>query len=125
MPKLNNEHFTILSSGDIQKTALFYTSDFYQLSSFNLLSEAQNELAYTLASRRVRAWAKAVNGNWKSDWRNNDKKKWGIIIGSKSFKIDWCLETNLFIYQICFPTEELATKFLELFRSELEILSNP
>jgi hypothetical protein len=125
MKELNDVIYWIDSEGKISSGCIIPNTEFDHFNCFNTKEEAQSERDYTLASRRVRAWAKAVNGDWKADWKDNDKKKWGIINGSKSFKIDWCLETNWFIYQICFPTEELATKFLELFRPELEILANP
>jgi hypothetical protein len=125
MPKLNKQMYWIDYNGSICETVASPDTDFDYFNCFNTEKEAKTERDYTLASRRVRAWAKAVNGDWKADWKDNDKKKWGIINGSKGFKIDWCLETNWFIYQICFPTEELATKLLELFRPELEILANP
>jgi len=125
MPMLNENTYYIDYDGEFSSNVLGIENDFEYFNSFNTITEAETERDYTLASRRVRAWAKTVNGDWKADWKDNDKKKWGIINGSKSFKIDWCLETNWFIYQICFPSEELATKFLELFRPELEILSNP
>jgi hypothetical protein len=125
MQELNKQMYWIDYNGSICETVASPDTDFDLFNSFNTKEEAQTERNYTLASRRVRAWAKAVNGDWKADWENEDEEKWGIMIRSKSFKIGWLLKTNCFIHQICFPTEELATKFLELFRPELEILSNP
>ena len=124
MPNAKTPNYIIRSSGIITNVNVKPDTDYERFDIFQTQKEAETERDYTLASRRVRAWAKAVNGDWKADWENNDQRKWGIIIGSKSFKIDWCLETNWSIHQICFPTEELATKFLELFRPELEILAN-
>jgi hypothetical protein len=86
---------------------------------------AETEAAYTLASRRVRAFAKAVNGNWKADSNNEEEQKFGIIYTGKEMYIDANYVYNLFIHQIAFPTKELATIALELFRPEWEILANP
>jgi hypothetical protein len=86
---------------------------------------AETEASYTLASRRVRAFAKAVNGDWKADFRDEDKEKFGVCIDENVIAIDSGYYRNDFIHQIAFPTEELAAKALELFRPEWEILSNP
>jgi len=86
---------------------------------------AETEAAYTLASRRVRAFAKAVNGDWKADWGNESQEKWGINLSDKRISDDWSFSHNCFIHQIAFPSKELATKALELFRPEWEMLANP
>jgi hypothetical protein len=97
--------------------------NFYNV--FKTKEEAQTEAAYTLASRRVRAFAKAVNGNWKADSNNEEEQKFGIIYTGKEMYIDANYVYNLFIHQIAFPNKELATKALELFRPEWEMLANP
>jgi hypothetical protein len=86
---------------------------------------AETEASYTLASRRVRAFAKAVNGDWKADWGNEGQEKWGINSLDKKNNADWSFSHNCFIHQIAFPTKELAAKALELLKPEWEILSIP
>jgi len=97
--------------------------NFYNV--FETEAEAQTEAAYTLASRRVRSFAKAVNGDWKADWKDLYQKKYGIEICEGVFEIEQRSTNNYFIHQIAFPNKELATKALELFRPEWEILANP
>jgi hypothetical protein len=92
---------------------------------FSSKDAAQTEASYTLASRRVRAFAKAVNGDWKADWGNEEQSKWGIHYDYGKLCLDSYNSYNGFIHQIVFSTEELAAKSLELFRPEWEILANP
>jgi hypothetical protein len=66
-----------------------------------------------------------VNAGWKADLNNEEEQKFGIIYTRKGMYIDAYYVDNLFIHQIAFPTKELATKALELFRPEWEILANP
>jgi len=79
-PKIKCSHYyTVGSDG----TSVRFDNDqsdferdcenFYNV--FETEAEAQTEAAYTLASRRVRAFAKAVNGGWKADFRDEDKEK--------------------------------------------------
>ena len=96
--------------------------NFYNV--FKTKEEAQTEAAYTLASRRVRAFAKAVNGDWKADFTNTHNK-WGVCFCEEKLIVDSGHTYNIFIHQIAFSTEELASKALELFRPEWEILANP
>jgi len=114
---------TLINIDNVKRFGLTSTRDFYN--SFSTEVEAQTEAAYTLASRRVRAFAKAVNGNWKADWSDIDKSKWGLCFFDTGIKVDWDLTQNSFIHQISFKSEELATKALELFKPEWEILANP
>jgi hypothetical protein len=102
-----------------------FKSDFDAYNSYLRPSYAETEAAYTLASRRVRAFAKAVNGDWKADWIDTDQEKYGIIYNENTYDARFRRTSNEFIHQIAFPTEELAAKALELFRPEWEILSNP
>ena len=124
MPKLNERRYWIDCAGEVLGTNSEIGNDYEYFESFNSIHEAKTERDYTLASRRVRAWAKAVNGDWKADWEKSERK-WGVHIYQGKLEVDVCVGTNMNIHQICFPTEELATKFLELFRPELKILSNP
>jgi hypothetical protein len=129
-PKIKCSHYyTVGSDG----TSVRFTNDeskfetdcenFYNV--FETETETEAEFAYTLASRRVRAFAKAVNGDWKADWSDIDKSKWGLCFFDTGIKVDWDLTQNSFIHQIAFPTKELAAKALELFRPEWKILANP
>ena len=124
MPMLNENNYYIDYDGEFSSNVLGIENDFEYFNSFNTITEAETERDYTLASRRVRAWAKAVNGDWKADWEDDDEK-WGVSFDANRFDIDSSGRYNWFIHQIAFPSQELATKFLELFRPELEILSNP
>jgi hypothetical protein len=124
-----NHYYTIASDG----TSQYYDNDndtferdcenYYGV--FGTREEADREAAYTLASRRVRAFAKAVNGEWKADWEDKDQEKFGIFYQRKKMVIEPFAHNNTFIHQIAFPTEELAAKALELFRDEWKILANP
>jgi hypothetical protein len=125
MPKLNKETYWIDTDGEICESTLSPENDFEYFNSFNSIPEAETERDYTLASRRVRASAKAVNGDWKADWGNERQIKWGVTFIINNFRINCYRTNNHFIHQIAFPSQELATKFLELFRPELEILANP
>ena len=135
MPKVNKDCFWITAEGTIGKYSGNRKSDYDKFNSFDTVEEAESERDYTLASRRVRAWAKAVNGDWKADWTTETVKKWGVIIAGTDcdengvyligLVVDFFNTDNSFIHQICFPTKELAEKFLELFRAELEILAKP
>ena len=135
LPKLNKDCFWITAEGTIGEYSGKRKSEYDKLNSFNTIKEAQAERDYTLASRRVRSWAKAVNGEWKADWTTENFKKWGVIIAGTDcdengvyligLVVDYFTTDNSFIHQICFPTEELAEKFLELFLPELEILAKP
>jgi hypothetical protein len=129
-PKIElNYYYTVGSDGshvhfDDENTQFeIDCENFYNV--FKTKEEAQTEAAYTLASRRVRAFAKAVNGDWKADWGNESQEKWGINLSDKRISDDWSFSHNCFIHQIAFPSKELATKALELFRPEWEILANP
>jgi hypothetical protein len=129
-PKIElNYYYTVGSDGsyvhfDDENTQFeIDCENFYNV--FKTHQAAQTEAAYTLASRKVRAFAKAVNGDWKADWSSELEEKWGIIIDEGEIKYDWAFSHNEFVHQIAFPTEELATKALELFRTEWEILANP
>ena len=97
--------------------------NFYNV--FKTKEEAQTEAAYTLASRRVRAFAKAVTGDWKADWSDMKQEKYGRIYEECEIDVENRHFSNEFVHQIAFPTEELAAKALELFRPEWEILANP
>jgi hypothetical protein len=125
IPKLKTPNYIILSNGITTNVNVIPETDYERFAIFETKEEAETERDYTLASRRVRAWAKAVNGDWKANWGNYDQKKWGIILVEGIISVSFVDYDNFFIHQICFPTQELATKFLELFRPELEILSNP
>jgi hypothetical protein len=124
-----NHYYTIASDG----TSQYYDNDndtferdcenYYGV--FGTREEAAREAAYTLASRRVRAFAKAVNGDWKADWKNKEQKKFGIVYCVNSISVECGYTSNEFIHQICFPTPELAAKALELFKDEWQILANP
>jgi hypothetical protein len=124
MQELNKQMYWIDYNGYICETVASPDNDFDLFNSFNTKEEAETERDYTLASRRVRAWAKAVNGDKEFDWTNNEKK-YGVEYYNGKLCTNWYKNFNRFIHQICFPSEELATKFLELFRPELEILANP
>jgi hypothetical protein len=129
-PKIECSHYyTVGSDG----TSVRFTNDesnfetdcenFYNV--FETETETEVEFAYTLASRRVRAFAKAVNGD-KLDWKNTKQLKWGVsFTANKGFYVDNSFVDNWFIHQIAFLDVELATKALELFRPEWEILANP
>jgi len=130
--KLNvkeSEYYAIGADGEIgvyENDSNDFTIDcgnFYN--SFKTEAEAKTEAAYTLASRRVRAFAKAVNGEWKADWIDTDQEKYGIIYNENTYDARFRRTSNEFIHQIAFPTEELAAKALELFRDEWQILANP
>jgi hypothetical protein len=97
--------------------------NFYNV--FETEAEAETEAAYTLASRRVRAFAKAVNGEWKADWEDEDQVKYGIESVENKILLESNTINNWFIHQISFKSEELAAKALELFRQEWQILANP
>jgi hypothetical protein len=125
MQELNQKTFWIDNEGDVCPSTIQPKNDFDLFNSFNTKEEAETERDYTLASRRVRAWAKAANGDWKADWRNKDQEKYGVSFDNNELCVDYNNSFNWFIHQIAFPSQELATKFLELFRPELEILSNP
>ena len=114
---------TLINIDNVKKFAFSSTRDFYN--SFPTKSEAKTEAAYTLASRRVRAFAKAVNGEWKADWEDGFQYKFGIVLRKDTISADSSNFSNGFIHQIAFPTEELAEKALELFSEEWEILANP
>jgi hypothetical protein len=114
---------TLINIDNVKRFSLTSTRDFYN--SFSTEVEAQTEAAYTLASRKVRAFAKAVNGDWKADWSDGDQDKFGVCIYKSQMKTDHYNYDNVFIHQIAFPNKELATKALELFRPEWEILANP
>jgi hypothetical protein len=124
-PKIEGDYFWIGNKGFIHKSDIEIDSDFEIYNSFHTKQAAETEAAYTLASRRVRAFAKAVNGDWKADSNNEEEQKFGIIYTGKEMYIDANYVYNLFIHQIAFPNKELATKALELFRPEWEILANP
>jgi hypothetical protein len=129
-PKIElNYYYTVGSNGtyvhfDDENTQFeIDCENFYNV--FKTQEETETEAAYTLASRRVRAFAKAVNGD-KLDWKNTKQLKWGVsFTANKGFYVDNSFVDNWFIHQIAFPTEELAAKALELFRPEWEILANP
>jgi hypothetical protein len=125
MKELNEKNYWLQSDGVIRLHSGKTANDFDLFNSFNTKEEAKTERDYTLASRRVRAWAKAVNGGKSLNWENERQVKWGVTFVINNFRIDCYRTNNHFIHQICFPTEELATKFLQLFRPELEILSKP
>jgi hypothetical protein len=125
MPNVKTPNYIILSNGITTNVNVIPETDYERFAIFETKEQAESERDYTLASRRVRAWAKAVNGDWKADWENNDQRKWGIILVEGKISVAFVDYDNFFIHQIAFPTEELATKFLELFRPELEILANP
>jgi hypothetical protein len=126
---LENHYYTVGSDG----TSVYFDNDqsefetdcenFYNV--FKTAQLAQTEAAYTLASRRVRAFAKVVNGDWKADWSDEEQPKFGIFLSEGKMSIESKCFSNSFIHQIAFPTEELAAKALELFRPEWEILANP
>jgi hypothetical protein len=129
-PKIElNYYYTVGSDGsyvhfDDENTQFeIDCENFYNV--FKTKESAETEAAYTLASRRVRAFAKAVNGDWKADFRDEDKEKFGVCIDENVIAIDSGYYRNDFIHQIAFPTEELAAKALELFKPEWEILANP
>ena len=119
-------HFWINSKGDGEYSILNkFTNEYDAYNSFETEEEADREATYTLASRRVRAFAKAVNGEWKADWGNEEQSKWGIHYDYGKLCLDSYNSYNGFIHQIVFSTEELAAKALELFKDEWQILANP
>jgi hypothetical protein len=129
-PKIElNYYYTVGSDGshvhfDDENTQFeIDCENFYNV--FKTKEEAQTEAAYTLASRRVRAFAKAVNGDWKADWENMKQEKYGIIYEECEIDVENRHFSNEFVHQIAFPTEELADIALKLFKPEWEILSNP
>jgi len=124
-PKVEGTHYWINGIGEIDIATGISQSLFDDFNRFNTATSAETEAAYTLASRRVRAFAKAVNGDWKADWNNFDQIKWGVCLYKCQMKPDGYNYDNVFIHQIAFKSEELAKKALELFRPEWEILSNP
>jgi len=129
-PKIElNYYYTVGSDGshvhfDDENTQFeIDCENFYNV--FKTKEEAQTEAAYTLASRKVRAFAKAVNGDWKADFTDTAQEKYGIIYNENVFEAKFRRTSNEFVHQIAFPNKELAAKALELFRPELEILANP
>jgi hypothetical protein len=102
-----------------------FESDFDAYNSYLSPSYAEVEADYTLASRRVRAFAKAVNGDWKADWEDREQRKWGIGFCVGDLSVQVRNNSNDYIHQIAFKSEELAQKALELFKPEWEILANP
>jgi hypothetical protein len=118
-------HYYIRTDGKIDECKASMATVFDSLNSFDSYDQAAREAAYTLASRRVRAFAKAVNGEWKADWIDTDQDKYGIIYNENTYDARFRRTSNEFVHQISFPTEELAAKALELFRDEWQILANP
>jgi hypothetical protein len=102
-----------------------FESDFDAYNSYLSPSYAETEAEYTLASRRVRRFAEVVNEGKVLDWNDREQYKWGIELFENEFIIEQRLLNNYFIHQIAFKSEELATKALELFKPEWEILANP
>jgi len=124
-PKIEGKTYCYIEvDGKIEISNAHFKSDFDNYNCFETREEAETEAAYTLASRKVRAFAKAVNGDWKADFTTH-KPKWGVGYEDGNIIVDTYGNYNGFIHQIAFPTEELATKALELFRPEWEILANP
>ena len=124
-PVFEDTYYWIDNEGLLNVSEAELITDFGVYNSFTSYDQAKTEAAYTLASRRVRAFAKAVNGGWKADFMDEQKAKWGIVYNPKGMYLDvYCMD-NPFIHQISFPTEELAAKALELFKDEWQILANP
>ena len=124
-PVFEDTYYWIDNQGLVNVTAGELITDYDAYNSFSTQEEADREAAYTLASRRVRAFAKAVNGDWKADWIDTDQEKYGIIYNENTYDARFRRTSNEFVHQISFPTEELAEKALELFRDEWQILANP
>jgi hypothetical protein len=124
-PKVEGTNYWINGIGEIDTDTSISQSLFDDYNRFATAEEAETEAAYTLASRRVRAFAKAVNEGKVLDWNDREQYKWGIELYENKFVIEQRLLNNYFIHQISFKSVELATKALELFKPEWEILSNP
>ena len=56
-------------------------------------------------------------GNWKPDWKNPDIKKWCILFECE-LKVSYFYSISRVL---SFPTEEMATDFMNCFRDLLEI----
>jgi hypothetical protein len=119
------QYWYINDNGGFEQTKNKGTTTFADYNSFATKQAAEAEAAYTLASRRVRAFAKAVNGDWKPDWDDMKQEKYGIIYDECEIDVEYRHFSNEFVHQISFKSEELAAKALELFKPEWEILANP
>ena len=71
-----------------------------------------------LAMMKLMSLRQAWIGDWKPDWSDFNKNKWGIINYSNKFTIT--------LYGSCsrplsFPTKEIATDFMNCFKDLLEV----
>ena len=83
----------------------------------NICISGQEAKAF-LALMQLRQLRKAYIKDWKPDWENEYKYKYGINFSSnKLMVLEWC-ETSC---TLSFPTEELANQFLTNFRDLIEI----
>ncbi len=57
-------------------------------------------------------------GNWEPDWNNDTFKKWCIVFQKNKLKVDFFIYNAL---PLSFPTEEMATDFMNCFEDLLEI----
>ena len=57
-------------------------------------------------------------GDWEPDWRNDISKKWYIVFQENKLKVVFYIYN---VFPLYFPTEEMATDFMNCFKDLLEI----
>lgn len=116
---INSEGYTVSTENDNFEDEI---ERFDNHNAFPSEQAAEAEAKYTLISRQYRNFARKLNGDWKPDWSDVYKKKYGIEICQRSLEIGERSINNFFIHQVCFKTEAHAQLALEVFGDDLLIL---
>lgn len=89
---------------------------------FKTEEEAEQRLKERKLLFKLHQWAKEKNGDWKTDWKEDEEKKWYVYYNhvEENLKVTWGYNSTNFIKLPYFKTEEIAQACIDLFGDEIK-----
>lgn len=89
---------------------------------FKTKEEAEQHLKERKLLFKLHQWAKEKNGDWKTDWKEDEEKKWYVYYNhvEENLKVTWGYNSTNFIKLPYFKTEEIAQACIDLFGDEIK-----
>ena len=127
-PKDRKDFYYIDSADGRISTTVYYTNDidcnflFEHGCFFELKEEAEQRLKERKLLFKLHQWAKEKNGDWKTDWKEDEEKKWYVYYNhvEENLKVTWGYNSTNFIKLPYFKTEEIAQACIDLFGDEIK-----
>ena len=113
----NKKHGYYIDDGNCSVTEIIW-NDYLRSDNWKNVLPSK-ELAETfLAMMQLMSLRQAWIGDWEPDCRNDISKKWYIVFQENKLKVVFFIYN---VFPLSFPTEEMATDFMNCFKNLLEI----